>query len=299
MNEMNIQEASATGNFDWIVEVEDLIPLLSKDNLGLKSDQILHCLVVGCGTSTLSSILQKQLCYDDVLSVDIQETCISSMKLQYCNEPNLKWIVYDMNRIHSSNERFSLPEDAFNIIIDKGTFDAILVEGTSVYLLAEVKRLLQIWGIYFLVSFHSQSFLEPILTSSSLGFDVEFFFPKGHSYDKTENRNCTVAICRNRTKSVFDFEEVSRVEREVLTHRYVQECPLLTPREEEMVRAIFHNDTHNLYLGYREIYEQSFLSVPSLGYSLDLFLEDLQTFPVANEGTMNCVEFLQFIAEKQ
>jgi hypothetical protein len=32
MNEMNIQEASATGNFDWIVEVEDLIPLLSKDN---------------------------------------------------------------------------------------------------------------------------------------------------------------------------------------------------------------------------------------------------------------------------
>ena len=79
-------------------------------------------------------------------------------------------------------------DNYFNIIIDKGTLDAILVEGSIYMMLVEVYRMLRIDGVYLLISINTRRLLEPILMMKPLRFELIF-------YEDIEN-HCTIVICK-------------------------------------------------------------------------------------------------------
>lgn len=79
-------------------------------------------------------------------------------------------------------------DNYFNIIIDKGTLDAILVEGSIYMMLVEVYRMLRIDGVYLLISINTRRLLEPILMMKPLRFELIF-------NEDIEN-HCTIVICK-------------------------------------------------------------------------------------------------------
>lgn len=120
------------GNFDWISDFDDIESFLESSFTGLdhsKKDQI-RVLVSGCGTSVLS-IQLADLGFGEIVSVDNDSECINHMKLLHGNDCRLKWITYDM--VDPECSRAS-DLGLFNLIVDKGTLDAILVEGEQSYM---------------------------------------------------------------------------------------------------------------------------------------------------------------------
>ena len=185
-------------------------------------------LVIGCGTSELSENIVKRYELCSVVSIDNDIDCINYMKnktLMMMKSDScyhrLAWYVYDLiedshysnggypynkNGHHRHNTHHinhndhidadnynkkcnELDEDNyFNIIIDKGTLDAILVEGTIYMMLVEVYRMLRIDGVYLLISINTRRLLEPILMMKPLRFELIF-------YENIEN-HCTIVICK-------------------------------------------------------------------------------------------------------
>jgi len=185
-------------------------------------------LVIGCGTSELSENIVKRYELCSVVSIDNDIDCINYMKnktLMMMKSDScyhrLAWYVYDLiedshysnggypynknghhrHNTHHTNHNDHIDADNynkkcneldednyFNIIIDKGTLDAILVEGTIYMMLVEVYRMLRIDGVYLLISINTRRLLEPILMMKPLRFELIF-------YEDIEN-HCTIVICK-------------------------------------------------------------------------------------------------------
>jgi hypothetical protein len=52
---------------------------------------------------------------------------------------------------------------SFDLIVDKGTLDAVLVEGSVYQMLAIVYNLLTIGGVYLICSLHEQEMISSLL----------------------------------------------------------------------------------------------------------------------------------------
>ena len=77
--------------------------------------------MVGCGNSKLSQQMFEDG-YRNILSTDISEVCIENQRLTY---PHLEWQVADLRHMeHLKNE-------TFDVVIEKATFDALLVTEKS------------------------------------------------------------------------------------------------------------------------------------------------------------------------
>jgi 2-polyprenyl-3-methyl-5-hydroxy-6-metoxy-1,4-benzoquinol methylase len=127
----NVQSDPKVGNFDWITDFDDIECFLDSRFTGLdhsKKDEI-RVLVSGCGTSVLS-IQLADLGFGEIVSVDNDGECINHMKLLHGDDCRLKWITYDMVDPASTN---NADLGTFNLIVDKGTLDAILVEGKYLF----------------------------------------------------------------------------------------------------------------------------------------------------------------------
>lgn len=62
----------------------------------------------------------------------------------------------------------------YDLVVDKGTFDAVLVEGSTAHMLLESVRLLRpVSGVYLLCSLHSDELLRPLFTLPMLGLDCD------------------------------------------------------------------------------------------------------------------------------
>lgn len=123
----NVASDPKVGNFDWITDFDDIESFLEPRFTGLdhsKKEEI-RVLVSGCGTSLLS-IQLADLGFGEIVSVDNDSDCINHMKLLHGNDGRLKWITYDMVDPASTS---ASDLGMFNLIVDKGTLDAVLVEG--------------------------------------------------------------------------------------------------------------------------------------------------------------------------
>ena len=121
------------GTFDWITEFDDIDGFLEPSYTGLgniaKSE--VRVLVTGCGTSLLS-IQLADAGFGEIVSVDNDSDCISHMKSLHHNDRRLLWFTYDMVDPTSTpllDEVLNNDLGLFDMIVDKGTLDAILVEG--------------------------------------------------------------------------------------------------------------------------------------------------------------------------
>ena len=121
------------GNFDWITEYDEIEGFLQSNYTGLThiNKKDVRVLVAGCGTSQLSFQLANSG-FGEIISVDNDEECISHMKKMHFGDERLKWYVYDMVEPESTSPSQEFLDNVlgkFDLIVDKGTLDAILVEG--------------------------------------------------------------------------------------------------------------------------------------------------------------------------
>ncbi|XP_037595010.1 eEF1A lysine and N-terminal methyltransferase isoform X2 [Cebus imitator] len=108
-------------------------------------------LVIGCGNSELSEQLYD-VGYQDIVNIDISEVVIKQMK--ECNatrRPQMRFLKMDMTQME-------FPDASFQVVLDKGTLDAVLTDEEEKTLqqvdrmLAEVGRVLQVGGRYLCIS---------------------------------------------------------------------------------------------------------------------------------------------------
>eukprot|EP01012_Entosiphon_sulcatum_P031636 TRINITY_DN4027_c0_g1_i1.p1 TRINITY_DN4027_c0_g1~~TRINITY_DN4027_c0_g1_i1.p1 ORF type:complete len:229 (-),score=40.08 TRINITY_DN4027_c0_g1_i1:86-772(-) len=104
--------------FDWYVSYEPLKEIMAPF---LKPDS--KILMIGCGNSRLSAQL-----YDAgfplITNIDISDVVITQMKSRYKDLDKMEWIKMDATQL-------TFPEACFDLVIDKGTTDALLCGSNS------------------------------------------------------------------------------------------------------------------------------------------------------------------------
>eukprot|EP00668_Euglena_longa_P028795 GGOE01036120.1.p1 GENE.GGOE01036120.1~~GGOE01036120.1.p1 ORF type:complete len:228 (+),score=65.13 GGOE01036120.1:78-761(+) len=130
--------------FDWYVSYESL-----KDTLTplLKSNS--RILMLGCGNSRFSAQLYEAG-FQNIVNVDISEVCITQMKARYKDLDRMEWLVKDCMKL-------DFPDASFDVVIDKGTMDAILCGSNSFYNVYQMNkhicRVLKKGGSFVVVSY--------------------------------------------------------------------------------------------------------------------------------------------------
>ena len=124
------------GFFDWYADWDQLSQI--KDLVSCDSNP--KILMVGCGNSKLSEQMYKDG-YTDIVNIDISDVVISKMTEIYSTScPLMKWVVADAT---------NMPEfesDTFDIVIDKGTYDALACDKDThpeKYLIKEMMRVVK------------------------------------------------------------------------------------------------------------------------------------------------------------
>ncbi|KAM6218573.1 eEF1A lysine and N-terminal methyltransferase isoform 1-T1 [Rhynchocyon petersi] len=108
-------------------------------------------LMIGCGNSELSEQLYD-VGYQDIVNIDISEVVIKQMKEHNASRrPQMSFVKMDMMQME-------FPDASFQVVLDKGTLDAVLTDEEEKTLqqvdrmLAEVGRVLQVGGRYLCIS---------------------------------------------------------------------------------------------------------------------------------------------------
>ncbi|XP_048214276.1 eEF1A lysine and N-terminal methyltransferase isoform X1 [Perognathus longimembris pacificus] len=132
--------------FEWYGTYLDLCGVLHKY---IKPRE--KVLVIGCGNSELSEQLYD-VGYQDIVNIDISEVVIKQMKERNASRrPRMSFLKMDMTQME-------FPDASFQVVLDKGTLDAVLTDEEEKTLqlvdrmLAEVGRVLQVGGRYLCIS---------------------------------------------------------------------------------------------------------------------------------------------------
>jgi len=128
--------------FDWYQRWSGLKSFLEPK---LKLDSSI--LMVGCGNSTLSIDMYNNN-YKNITNIDISGVVINQMLTRY---PMMTWLQMDVMKMTTFSD------NSFNVIIDKGTLDAILCGDNSTVnaeaMLREISRLLTPNGVFFEITY--------------------------------------------------------------------------------------------------------------------------------------------------
>nr|XP_034978267.1 eEF1A lysine and N-terminal methyltransferase isoform X2 [Zootoca vivipara] len=132
--------------FEWYGEWQDL-----RASLGRYLRPRDSILVAGCGNSELSEQLYDEG-YQDITNVDISEVVIKQMQKRSAHlRPKMTYIVMDVLQM-------DFPDEHFQVVLDKGTLDALLPDEEETTLsraemmFAEISRVLQFGGRYLCVT---------------------------------------------------------------------------------------------------------------------------------------------------
>ncbi|XP_062987924.1 EEF1A lysine methyltransferase 4 [Elgaria multicarinata webbii] len=142
-------------------------------------------LVLGCGNSALSYDL-FQLGYTDITSIDYSAACIASMQDRYAHCPGLHWAVMDARTL-------DFVDGSFDVVLEKGTLDAMMVEETDPWnvshearmlldqVLTEVSRVLRAGGRFISITFAQPHFRKRHYAQPAYGWSIRHV-PYGHSF---------------------------------------------------------------------------------------------------------------------
>ncbi|NXP80154.1 MET13 protein, partial [Ramphastos sulfuratus] len=133
--------------FEWYGAFPELCPVLHK--YVRPRDKVL---VVGCGNSELSEQMYDMGMCEDITNIDISDIVIHQMQERSGSKrPKMSYLVMDMLQM-------DFPDAQFQVVLDKGTLDAILTDEEEATLakvdkmFAEIGRVLQVGGRYLCVS---------------------------------------------------------------------------------------------------------------------------------------------------
>ncbi|XP_044527809.1 eEF1A lysine and N-terminal methyltransferase isoform X1 [Gracilinanus agilis] len=163
--------------FEWYGSYLDLCGVLHKY---IKAKD--KVLVVGCGNSELSEQLYD-VGYQDIVNIDISEVVIKQMKERNASRrPQMSFQQMDMTKME-------FPDASFQVVLDKGTLDAILTDEEEKTLekvdkmLAEVGRVLQVGGRYLCISLAQAHILKKIVGY----FSKEGWMVRVHQVTSSQN----------------------------------------------------------------------------------------------------------------
>uniref|UniRef100_A0A8B9J847 Endothelin converting enzyme 2a n=1 Tax=Astyanax mexicanus TaxID=7994 RepID=A0A8B9J847_ASTMX len=77
-------------------------------------------LMLGCGNSALSTDM-CQAGYTSITNVDYSSVCVETMAQRHSDCAGLSWVCMDIRRL-------AFPDASFDVVIEKGTLDAMLVD---------------------------------------------------------------------------------------------------------------------------------------------------------------------------
>ncbi|XP_057810229.1 uncharacterized protein LOC131024706 isoform X2 [Salvia miltiorrhiza] len=178
--------AQDPSTFDWYQKYPSLAPLIR-----LYIPRHHPILVVGCGNSGFSEGLADDG-YSEVINIDISTVVIEAMQRKYSNNPNLKYMVMDVQDMSAFDTR------SFAAVIDKGTLDSLLCglnsKQNAARMLVEVWRVLKDKGVYVLITYGSPVYRLPIL--KELSWTIKLHVIGKLQYGNTSNlaRDLTTPI---------------------------------------------------------------------------------------------------------
>ncbi|CAH0404585.1 unnamed protein product [Chilo suppressalis] len=142
--------------FEWYGEYLELCSHLHK-YIKLK-DTIL---ITGCGNSSLSADLYD-VGYESITNIDVSEVVIRQMNSINAHRTNMKFICMD-----ATNTAFG--DDEFNVVLDKGTLDALMPDDNEETVaridkyFSEIKRVLKFGGRFVCISLLQSHILHKLL----------------------------------------------------------------------------------------------------------------------------------------
>jgi len=320
------------GEFDWILDWRELQSYLAEWRRCVEGGddgrgslvRSLRALVIGCGTSPLSARLLESGSFKAVVSVDNDAECIAHMRRQHAGNAALQWHVYDLVERTGSAEFLEQAErgGGFDLIVDKGTFDAILVEGVCYPMLSEVHRLLAADGHYLLCSIHAKELLCPLLATPVLDLqlvrvdDIELKDLSAFGLDSGSSSGgggAMVLARKGGSVGRVDEQALAAHEKEVMDFYYQEERPLLTPEYELQVQAAVGaalggatggalplDVMHAALFPQQQQQQDPQDESQGLGYTLQLFLEDCAAWgQLQTPGRMTLAEALAFLRQMQ
>jgi len=286
------------GRFEWIVDFPALQVFLGKQVLEVPPQAA--ALVVGCGRSALSGKLKGL--FAEVLSIDNDPAVIEEMRQA---EPSLRWLCADCCSAEAmSAALYSVSPSlaaggAFDVVVDKGTLDAVLCEdGAAGGFLCECHRALKPGGVYLCVSLRRRALLDRLLGPGS---------PCDWTYDprSAPGEAFTVALCRRQGSEPACLQAM-RAHCDEALEAFFAETPLLTPEREAAVAHAFaraapsgHLASASLSLG--DVHEMLFTEAEREEYTLEAFVEDAAVSRHArvDPTRMSLEEALAFLQENQ
>ena len=154
--------------FEWYAEYEDLEPIL-KEVVGDDQKKIL---IPGCGDSSLSGKLSEKLGQQNITSIDFEPDVIE--KMQKKGHEGVSYLTMDFLNLQFEDKEFDL-------VIDKGSFDALCCDQTEetgqqvLKYLGEVARVLGEGGKYLCISLLQDFVLQALLNFFEIGKDNPLF----------------------------------------------------------------------------------------------------------------------------
>ena len=229
--------------------------------------------------------------FGQIVSVDNDLGCIELMRGRYKDLPALKWIHCDLVTHEGIEEnQGDLVNDSYDLVIDKGTFDAVLVEGSVSPMLAEVYRMLKPGGAYVLCSLNSEDFLQRLLCPRLIGWKATFYICD----EKTR-----IVVCKKKLTAEVNWAMVAEEEKRTVDEHFTKEKPLVTESVEAAIRSKFVHPL-GLEAAHEALFKSKIFSHEDmLGYDLQLFLEDLKNFPLTTADKMSADEAVAFLKAMQ
>ncbi|XP_049870997.1 eEF1A lysine and N-terminal methyltransferase homolog [Pectinophora gossypiella] len=144
--------------FEWYGEYLELCAHLHKY---IKPKDTI--LITGCGNSSLSADLYD-VGYANITNIDVSEVVIKQMNATNSHRTNMKFIYMDALKMTFEN-------DSFNVVLDKGTLDALMPDDTPETneridkYFAEIKRVLKLGGRFLCISLLQSHILSKLVST--------------------------------------------------------------------------------------------------------------------------------------
>jgi len=147
-------------SFEWYAEYEHLDHLF---NRYLKQNDSI--LVIGCGNSSLSADLYD-VGFKDTTSIDISDIVIKQMIEKYNKKGERNGLEFKCMDVFD----MKLNENSFNVVIDKGTLDAIASDDTNETLnninkmFGQIDKVIKTYGRYICISLLQSHIIKQLLS---------------------------------------------------------------------------------------------------------------------------------------
>ncbi|XP_072525110.1 EEF1A lysine methyltransferase 4 [Salminus brasiliensis] len=136
-------------------------------------------LMLGCGNSALS-VDMYQAGYTSITNVDYSNVCVETMAQRHSDCAGLSWVCMDIRRP-------AFPDASFDVVMEKGTLDAMLVDERDPWsisnnsaqllhqVLSEISRVLKPGGRFISVTFAQPHFRKRLYARTEYNWSINHY----------------------------------------------------------------------------------------------------------------------------